>query len=135
MVRKRKRGAPRGNKNAVKHGFYSKTFSQAEQFDFDIAAGIAGVSEEIALLRFEIKKAISGGDIKNLVPLIHTAIALEKLIRTYHRFFAEKQDTLKIAMENVFSNVLLPLGSDELNATVARHVSRQIQPDTDLKNE
>src|SRR5450759_378824 len=26
----RKRGAPRGNKNAIKHGFYSHTFSRKE---------------------------------------------------------------------------------------------------------
>ena len=92
MAKKRNRGAPKGNQNALKHGYYSRKFSAVEQYDFELAAGMQGVTEEIALLRFEIKKAISGGDIKNLIPLTKAALALEKLIRTHHRFLMEKQN-------------------------------------------
>ena len=76
---------------------------------FKIAAGMEGITEEIALLRFEIKKAISGGDIKNLIPLTKAALALEKLIRTHQRFFIEKQNIFKVAFENVFRDILFPL--------------------------
>ena len=81
---KRKRGGQPGNQNARKHGFYSAKFNPAEQFEFRRAAGIEGIAEEIALLRCEIKKAVSGGDIRNLVPLVKATTALEKLIRTHH---------------------------------------------------
>ena len=59
---KRKKGAPKGNRNAVKHGFYSRVYDEAERIDFNVAAGIQGIDAEIALLRMEIKKAVSGGD-------------------------------------------------------------------------
>ena len=36
---KRRRGAPKGNQNARKHGFYSKVLDEAEQLDFELAAG------------------------------------------------------------------------------------------------
>jgi len=128
---KRKRGAPRGNQNALKHGYYSKTFSPEDRFDLDIAADMEGVGEEIALLRFEIKKAISGGDIGNLVPLVHAALALEKLIRTHHRIFLEKRNTLKLAVENVVRNVLLPLGPGAVDSVLTGYVSGQTRPDID----
>ena len=70
MPEKRKRGAPKGNQNAVRHGYYSKILNARDRSDLNTAADMEGVDEEIALLRFEIKKAISGGDVANLVPLV-----------------------------------------------------------------
>jgi len=115
MEIKHKRGAPRGNQNALKHGYYSRKFGAVEKRDFEQAAGMEGVTEEIALLRFEIKKAISGGDIKNLIPLTKAALALEKLIRTHHRFLMEKQNGYKDALKNVIRDVLVPLGPHIVN--------------------
>jgi len=129
MEIKRKRGAPKGNQNAIKHGYYSRTFSPADRFDLDIAADMEGVGEEIALLRFEIKKAITGGDMKNLAPLVQATVALEKLIRTHHRLFMEKRNSLKLVVENVVRNVLLPLGPAAVDSVLARHVSGQNRPD------
>lgn len=122
---KRKRGAPKGNQNALKHGYYSRAFNEAEQSDFDLAVGMEGISEEIALLRFEIKKAVSGGDIKNLMPLVKAAFALEKLLRTDHRLFMEKQKGLKAAFNNVIRDVLVPLGPDAVNSAIAGMLSGQ----------
>jgi hypothetical protein len=106
---KRKRGAPPGNRNAVKHGFYSHEFNKAEQYDFLLAIGMEGITEEIALLRFEIKKALTGGDVKNLFPLTKAAESLEKLVRTQYRLYLGKREELKLAVENVVRAVLLPL--------------------------
>ena len=118
---KRKRGGQPGNQNAVKHGYYSRTFNPADRFDLDLAADIEGIGAEIAILRFEIKKAVSGGDIRNLVPLVKATVALEKLIRTNHRYFVEKQDGLKSALRNVVRDVLLPLDSGDLTMTAIRN--------------
>jgi hypothetical protein len=107
---KRQRGGQPGNQNACKHGYYSSKFNQAEKFEFRLAAGIEGIAEEIALLRYEIKKAVSGGDIKNLVPLVKATTALEKLIRTHHRVFVGESKRLETAAGNVYRNVLMPFG-------------------------
>src|SRR4030042_1712673 len=107
---KRKKGGQPGNQNARKHGFYSSKFNQEEKFEFRLAAGMEGIAEEIALLRYEIKKAVSGGDIKNLVPLVKAATALEKLIRTHQKVFVGDKKRLDTAFSNVYRDVLMPFG-------------------------
>ena len=80
-----KKGAQKGNRNAIKYGFYARIFDEAEKVDFTVAAGVEGIDEEIALLRLEIKNAISGGDERNLILLVKAAGALERLIRTRYQ--------------------------------------------------
>ena len=120
---KRKRGAPKGNLNALKHGFYSKVFDAAEQFDFNNAAGIEGIDEEIALLRLEIKKAISGGDDRNLNLLVKATTALEKLIRTHYQITAAQRKGLKEAIGNVIKDILVPLGVNIGSAVINKKIS------------
>jgi hypothetical protein len=118
-----KRGAPKGNRNAVKHGFYSRVFDEAERFDFNVAAGIEGIDEEIALLRLEIKKAISGGDGRNLSLLVKATSALEKLIRTHYQITAAQRRGLKDAIENVVKDILVPLGINIGNAVLTKKLT------------
>jgi hypothetical protein len=120
---KPKRGAPKGNRNAAKCGFYSKVFSEAERFDFHAAAGVEGIDEEIALLRLEIKKAISGGDDRNLRLLIKAAAALDKLIRTHYQIATARHQGLKEAIENVIKDVLVPLGVNIGGAVITKKLS------------
>jgi hypothetical protein len=120
---KRKRGAPKGNRNAVKHGFYAKVFDEAEQLDFHAAAGMEGIDEEIALLRLEIKKAIAGGDDRNLKLLIKAAAALDKLVRTRYQMATARKQGLKDAIENVIRDVLVPLGVNIGSAVITRKIS------------
>jgi hypothetical protein len=120
---KRKRGAPKGNRNSKKHGFYSKVFDEAERFDFNDAVGVDGIDEEIALLRLEIKKAISGGDERNLLLLVKAASALEKLIRTRYQITAAQRKGLKEAIENVIKDILVPLGINIGSAVITKKIS------------
>ena len=120
---KRKRGAPKGNRNAAKHGFYSKVFDEAERFDFKDAVGIEGIDEEIALLRLEIKKAISGGDERNLLLLVKAAGALEKLIRTRYQISAAQRKGLKDAIATVIKDILVPLGINVGSAVLTKKIS------------
>lgn len=56
-VSKRKRGAPAGNINALKHGFYSKRFNTGELLDLDnITEG--SISEEIAMMRVITRRVV-----------------------------------------------------------------------------
>jgi hypothetical protein len=120
---KRKRGAPKGNRNAAKNDFYSRLFDETERFDFNNAAGIEGIDEEIALLRLEIKKAISGGDDRNLLLLVKATSALEKLIRTRYRINTSQRQGLKEAIGNVIRDVLVPLGINIGSTVITRKMT------------
>jgi hypothetical protein len=119
----KKRGGQKGNRNAEKHGFYAKVFDEAEQLDFSIAAGIEGIDEEIALMRLEIKKALSGGDDRNLLLLVKAAGALEKLIRTHYRISAAQNRGLKEAIGNVIRDILVPLGANIGSAVITKKLT------------
>jgi hypothetical protein len=120
---KRKRGGQKGNRNAAKQDYYSMILDHTERRDFNIANGIEGIDEEIALMRFEIKKAISGGDERNLLLLVKAAGALEKLIRTRHRISADQRKGFKEAIGNVIKEILLPMGVNLGSAAIVKKLS------------
>ena len=123
MTERTKKGAPKGNRNAVKHGFYARVFNEAEKVDFTVAAGVEGIDEEIALLRLEIKNAISGGDERNLILLVKAAGALEKLIRTRYQIASTQRQGLKEAIGKVIKDVLVPLGINIGSAVVTKKLT------------
>lgn len=51
-------GAPLGNQNARKHGFYSKTLTHKQQRALEEASGTLDLDDEIALLRAKIKSIL-----------------------------------------------------------------------------
>jgi len=127
------RGAPAGNKNAVKHGFYCKELNKEDRSQFKKAANISDIAQEIALLRFEIKKATSTGDVDKLIPLSKAAYALEKLIRTQHKIFAS-QNRLEDAIGNVARDIMAPmLGNDGAIAFLKWHYRDKPVPADILK--
>ncbi len=105
----RKRGAPKGNQNARKHGFYSKVLDEAERLDFELASGVEGIDDEIALLRVKIKSILED-EPKNVKLLVDATNALERLIRTRYKITKEQGKGLKEAIGNVLRDVALPLG-------------------------
>jgi len=60
----RKRGAPRGNKNALKHGFYARNFTYQEIADIDDRKPIS-VTDEINLIRIFMRRVIASFDASN----------------------------------------------------------------------
>ena len=84
-------GAPLGNTNALKHGFYSRRFNRAELEDLD---GIdeGDLEDEIALLRVSMRRVIEWShDIKSLTDSISylrviamASASLSRLIRARH---------------------------------------------------
>ncbi len=58
----RKRGAPLGNQNARKHGFYSKALSPEEQEVHQEAIDLKDLKSEIALLRVKVVRMVSNPD-------------------------------------------------------------------------
>ena len=106
---KRKRGAPKGNQNARKHGFYSKVLDEAEQLDFDLASGVEGIDDEIALLRVKIKSILEN-DPENIKLMMEATNTLARLVKTRYNITKEQKKGLKEAIGNVLRDVALPLG-------------------------
>ena len=106
---KGKRGAPKGNQNARKHGFYSKVLDEAEQLDFELASGVEGFDDEIALLRVKIKSILEN-DPENIRLLMEATSTLANLVKTKYKISKEQRKGLKEAIENVLKEIAIPLG-------------------------
>ena len=105
----KKRGAPRGNQNARKHGFYSRVLDDTERCDFIQATSVEGIDEEIALLRVKIKSLVAR-DPENIKLIMQAVNTLTRLIMTRYNIGKEDKKGLKEAIGNVLRDVALPLG-------------------------
>ncbi len=106
---KRKRGAPKGNQNARKHGFYAKVLDEAEQLDFELASGVNGIDDEITLLRVKIKSVLEK-DPENIKLIMQATNTLAGLVKTRYKISKEQKKGLKEAIGNVLRDIALPLG-------------------------
>ena len=104
-----KRGAPAGNQNARKHGFYSRVLDEEERLDFEQATRADGLDEEIALLRVKLKSVLRH-DPENMKLITQATDALVRLIKAKYNIGKGDRKGLKDAIENVLKNVALPLG-------------------------
>ncbi len=105
----RKRGAPKDNQNARKHGFYSKVLDEAEQLDFSLATCVECIDDEIALLRVKIKSLLAH-DPENIRLILKATNTLARLVKTKYNISKEDKKSLKEAIANVLRDVALPLG-------------------------
>jgi len=105
----RKRGAPKGNQNARKHGFYSKVLDEAEQLDLELATGVEGIDDEIALLRVKIK-SILAHEPDNVKLIMQVTDTLARLVRVKYNISKKDKKGLKEAIGNVLKDIALPLG-------------------------
>ncbi len=103
------RGAPKGNQNARKHGFYSKVLDEVEKLDFELAAGVEGIDDEIALLRVKIKTLLEH-DPENIKLVMQATNTLAGLVKTRYNISKEEKKGLKEAIGNVLKEVAIPLG-------------------------
>ena len=105
----RKKGAQKGNQNARKHGFYSRVLDEVEKLDFELAAGVEGIDDEIALLRVKIKSLLEH-DPENIKLIMQATNALAGLVKTRYNISKEDRKGLKEAIGNVLRDVAVPLG-------------------------
>jgi len=105
----RKWGAPFGNQNARKHGFYSRVLDPEEQADFEQATEVEGIDEEIALVRVKLKSLIAR-EPDNTKLIMQGVATLEKLVRTKYNISKEDRQGLKEAIANVLRDVAIPIG-------------------------
>ena len=105
----KKRGAPKGNQYARKHGFYSKVLDEAEQLDFMLATGVEGIDDEVALLRVKIKSLVAH-DPDNIALICKAINTLARVVGAKYNLHRKDKQGLKNAIGNVLRDVALPLG-------------------------
>jgi len=108
-MQKRKRGAPKGNQNARKHGFYSKVLDEAEQLELQAAREIEGIDDEIALLRVKIHSLLEK-DPDNIKLIMDATNTLARLLRTKYNLDKVQGKGIKDAIANVIKELAIPLG-------------------------
>jgi len=94
---------------ARKPGFYSRVLDEAERLDFELASGVEGIDDEIALLRVKIKSLLEN-EPENIRLIMQVTNALERLIRTRYSIGKEQRKGLKEAIGNVIRDIAFPLG-------------------------
>ncbi len=104
-----KKGAPKGNQNARKHGFYSKVLDESEQLDFEQATRVEGIDDEIALLRVKIKSLIER-DPENIKLIMMAINTLIRLVRTRYNVGKNDKQGIKEAIGTVLKDIALPIG-------------------------
>jgi hypothetical protein len=109
----RRRGAPYGNQNARKHGFYSSVLTEAERRNLRQAADVKGISEEIDVLRVKLK-SILARDPDNVKLISQAVTSLSRLLRTRYKIGsdADPGDALQRGIENILRDIAIPLGLD-----------------------
>ena len=105
----RKRGAPKGNQNARKHGFYSRALTEAEKIDIEEAANLEGLDEEIMLFRLKLKELVQNHP--DRIDLhFEAANIIARLVKTRYEISKEQKKSLKEAIAKVLTEVAVPLG-------------------------
>lgn len=112
VARKGKNPA-KAKQNSAKRGLYSRALDEAELLDFELARGVEGIDDEIALLRVKIKSLL-GKDPENVKLIMAATNALARLVMTRYRISADQKNALSNALSNAIGNVLqglaIPLG-------------------------
>ena len=109
MTEKKPRGAPKGNQNARKHGFYSQVLDQAGLLRLDRALEVEGLNEEIVILRVKLLSLIENHPDRIDLQVI-TANTIARLIRTRYNVSKEQHKPLKEAITKVLTDIAVPLG-------------------------
>jgi hypothetical protein len=109
MTEKKKRGAPKGNQNARKHGFYSQVLDEAEKLQLDEARAVEGIDEEIAILRVKLLTLIDQHPDRIDMQVI-AANTIARLVRTKFNISAGQKKSLKEAITKALTEIAVPLG-------------------------
>lgn len=106
---KNKGGAPLGNQNARKHGFYSRALKDSEKADFEEARDVEGIDEEIALLRVKIKSLVEY-DPDNIRLMMRAIDSMGKLARTKFNIGKNDKKSVAEAVAGILKDIAIPMG-------------------------
>ena len=119
---KRPRGAPPGNLNALKHGFYARRFPKTELADLE-NHNFTGLAEEIALMRLLIRRLVE--QTRDLTDLNQTLLLvravclaagnLNRLLKTHQLLSSASSDleqSILDAFQRLADEKIFPILSD-----------------------
>jgi hypothetical protein len=112
----KRRGAPSGNTNALKHGFYAHHFKKKDLDDLE-KSSLGSVADEIALLRVFTRRVVELGmnvdDLPQAVDLLRVlclaSSSLNRLLRTQKLLAPEENDEVGRAISEALSEVMQEL--------------------------
>ena len=103
-----------GYDDRAEDGFYSGVLDEAEKLDFEEAAGVDGIDEEIALLRCKIKSILEE-DPENVRLLIDATDTLANLVKMRYHMSRKQEKNLGEAIKNIIRDICVPLGIAVIN--------------------
>ncbi len=116
MVPPRHRGAPPGNTNALKHGFYTRRFKKRDLTGIE-QTSIKGLAEEIALIRIFTRRLVEScdptADMYELAGILRAiclaSTSITRIIRA-HSFLASDNSEWSLAVDEAIRQLLIELG-------------------------
>ena len=122
MSSKRPRGAPSGNLNALKHGFYSRRFKRRDARDLE-GHDFHGLADEITMMRVFLRDVVErydeAGTLAETVDLLRAvclaATSLTRLVKT-HQLIAGNAEHNRLvqdfyrALDEIYKD--LPIAQD-----------------------
>ena len=109
---KKKVGAPFGNQNARKHGFYSGVLKEPDLKMLKQAPSVKGIDAEIDVLRVKLR-AILRDDPDNIKLYSLAVVSLSRLLRTRLKLFESpeyKEKSIAASIHSIIENIGIPLG-------------------------
>jgi hypothetical protein len=112
QIEKKKRGAPYGNKNAYKHGFYARHYTPQEVSDFEEMEPL-DVRNEIELIRALMRRVLEssqtsnthGENLDTLRAICMGNLTLTRLIRTQFLKPQDPENTLHGIISNLIKEI------------------------------
>ncbi len=111
----KKRGGQRSNVNALRHGFYSRTFSEEELVEIGrLAVAELSLDEEIAMLRVLIRRVLEANlPAKDVIEMLGRAAGhLRRLVETKMELEAagDSEDAVSRAVQRALDDLSEELG-------------------------
>lgn len=94
--------------------FYAKVLAEAEKLDFEAAAGIDGIDDEIAIFRLKIR-SILAREPNNIKLLMAATGMLTKLVKARYSMNQKQEKSLGEAIKNIIKDIGVPLGVAVIN--------------------
>jgi hypothetical protein len=107
---KRKPGGQPGNKNAARKSFYASNMDEKDRRQYKEAAELTSIDQEIALLRLELKNAITDGSIDKLQIIIKATDSLNRMLRTLHKITDKRKENFINSMQRTIESMIVQGG-------------------------
>jgi hypothetical protein len=98
-----------GKRKGRPRSFYSRAMDEAEKLELEEASHVAGIDEEIALLRVKLRELLEEQP-ERIDLHFEAANIIARLVKTRYQITKEQKKSLKEAIQKVLTEVAVPLG-------------------------